>query len=281
MPGAASARDGGHDGTIVAMPAPRRPVVPGGPGRRPSREQTPSGPVPHAGRTGAARPAASPRPGAPRPARPAPRSGPVPKVAPVPGGASRPGANRPAGRPGSTSGAGARPGTPARGTPRAAASQVRVPRMFTVRTMVFSLVVLLAFVLVYPTLSSFLQHRAEVDQLRAERDAAVGHNEDLEAELRRWDDPAYVMAQARERLSFVMPGETAFRVVDPETVPDVPRADDGPAAGAAAGSTAPWYSTVWESVRLAGGTPADAQPGTEPADPAGGPPATPAPQSTP
>ncbi len=137
--------------------------------------------------------------------------------------------------------------------------------MFTVRTMVFSLVVLLAFVLVYPTLSSFLQHRAEVDQLRAERDAAVAENEDLEAELRRWDDPAYVMAQARERLSFVMPGETAFRVVDPETVPDVPVVEDGPAAGAAEGSTRPWYSTVWESVRAAGETDVDAVPDGTPA----------------
>ncbi|TGY75654.1 FtsB family cell division protein, partial [Cellulomonas shaoxiangyii] len=121
--------------------------------------------------------------------------------------------------------------------------------MFTVRTMVFSLVVLIAFVLVYPTLSSFVQHRAEVEQLRAERDAAVAQNDDLEAELRRWDDPAYVVAQARERLSFVMPGETAFRVVAPETVPDVPVVEQG-AVGEAAGSTRPWYSTVWDSVRL-------------------------------
>ncbi|WP_246036628.1 MULTISPECIES: FtsB family cell division protein [Cellulomonas] len=119
--------------------------------------------------------------------------------------------------------------------------------------MVFSLVVLLAFVLVYPTLSSFLHQRAEVEALREEHAAALEHNEDLEAELRRWDDDAYVMAQARERLSFVMPGETAYRVVDPEAAPAAPDPEPGSPA-TVEGSTRPWYSTVWESVQQAGGT---------------------------
>ncbi len=135
--------------------------------------------------------------------------------------------------------------------------------------MVFSCVLLLAFVLVYPTLHSYLQQRAEVDQLRAQVDAARQRNEDLEAEKGRWDDPAYVVAQARERLSFVMPGEKAFRVVDPETVPDTAPAAQGPASVLDAGSTLPWYATVWESVQEAGEAPAAGDNGT-PAPPAGG-----------
>jgi cell division protein FtsB len=55
------------------------------------------------------------------------------------------------------------------------------------------------------------------------RDLAVAEQEirdrqtqisDLQAELDRWDDPAYVKAQARERLGWVLPGETGYRVVD-------------------------------------------------------------------
>ena len=65
---------------------------------------------------------------------------------------------------------------------------MRVPRLFTVRAMVFSCVLLLAFVLVYPTLHSYLEQRVEVDQLRAQVEAARQRNEDLEADLRRWDD---------------------------------------------------------------------------------------------
>jgi cell division protein FtsB len=155
--------------------------------------------------------------------------------------------------------------------------QVRVPRLFTVRAMVFSCVLLLAFVLVYPTLHAYLKQRVEVDQLRAQVAAAQQRNDDLEADLRRWDDPAYVTAQARERLSFVMPGEKAFRVVDPETVPDTLPSADGPATVLDPASTQPWYATVWESVEIAGATPVpeaeDAvTPGDNgtPAPPAGG-----------
>jgi cell division protein FtsB len=129
----------------------------------------------------------------------------------------------------------------------------RVPRLLTVRAMVMGVVGLLAFVLVYPTLHSYLAERAEVDQLRAQVAAATAANDDLRADLARWDDPAYVAAQARERLSFVMPGETAFRVVDPDsisadgTVVAEPDDDDG-----LVGSTRPWYLRVWDSVEQAG-----------------------------
>ena len=142
--------------------------------------------------------------------------------------------------------------------------------------MVFSLVLLVAFVLVYPTLGSYLQSRAEVEQLRQDRDAARAENEDLEAELRRWDDDAYVIAQARERLSFVMPGETAFRVVDPQVVPDTPVAPDGPATSPVDGSTQPWYATVWESVQVAGALDVDGEPPADPAVPADDPATDPA-----
>ncbi|WP_256970792.1 FtsB family cell division protein [Cellulomonas iranensis] len=261
------------------MPASRRPPAPGA-ARRPGREDAPSGATPRAPRPAGARPGGAPS--APRGARtPPPRSGAVPKVAPS---SSRPGAGRgAAGR----SGPG-RTGTPPRGTARAGTTRLPVPRLFTVRAMVFSLVLLVAFVLVYPTLGTYLQTRAEVQQLRSQRDASAAEKSDLEAELRRWDDQAYVVAQARERLSFVMPGETAFVVVDPETVPDVPAADEGPVPTAADGATRPWYASVWDSVEIAGGLdvdgtdpaatpeapapdapPADAPSGDAPADPAG------------
>ncbi|GIG38643.1 FtsB family cell division protein [Cellulomonas phragmiteti] len=154
--------------------------------------------------------------------------------------------------------------------------------MFTVRAMVFTLVVLVAFVLVYPTLGSYLETRAEVEQLRAARDAALAENADLEADLRRWDDEAYVVAQARERLSFVMPGETAFRVVDPEVVPQTAPSDDPPAAGGSDGATRPWYATVWESVQVAGDLDVAGDGPDEPADGAADdPPATPGPGAEP
>ncbi|WP_246125192.1 FtsB family cell division protein [Cellulomonas xylanilytica] len=242
------------------MSAPRRPASPSAPGRRPGAARTgaptPAGGVP--------RGSASSRPSAPR-------SGATPRVGPTPSSSPKPSSSRPAATRPATRGT----PTPPRGTPRAERVQVRVPRLFTVRAMVFSCVLLLAFVLVYPTLHSYLQQRVEVDQLRAEVEAARERNDDLEADLLRWDDEAYVRAQARERLSFVMPGEKAFRVIDPETVPDTPPAAEGPASVLDSGSTLPWYATVWESVAVAGVTPVQedaATPGDNgtPAPPAGG-----------
>ncbi len=56
------------------------------------------------------------------------------------------------------------------------------------------------------------QHELAVaDQEIRDRKAEIA---DLQTELARWDDPAYVRAQARERLGWVMPGETGYRVVD-------------------------------------------------------------------
>lgn len=61
------------------------------------------------------------------------------------------------------------------------------------------------------------QHELAVaEQEVRERSAQIN---DLEDQLARWDDPAYVKAQARDRLGWVMPGEIGYRVVDEEGKP--------------------------------------------------------------
>lgn len=137
--------------------------------------------------------------------------------------------------------------------PRAEHVQTRAPHLFTVRALVFSLVLLAAFVLVYPTLSSYLGQQAELRALRAQVAAAAARTDDLQAEKKRWDDPAYVSAQARERLGYVPKGLKPLRVVDPETVADTaPAADDGPSSLLDSSATQPWYATLWDSVEEAG-----------------------------
>jgi len=160
--------------------------------------------------------------------------------------ATRPASARPAAR---ASGA-----TPPRGVPRAEAVQTPVPRLFTVRVMVLGVVTMIAFVLVFPTLRSYLAQRVELEQLTAQAEAARLRNDELVAAVDRWGDDAYVVAQARARLGYVLPGETAYRVADPESAPASAAA---PPSGAVAGveqqdAPLPWYATVWESVRTAG-----------------------------
>ena len=71
----------------------------------------------------------------------------------------------------------------------------------------------------------------------------------LEAERERWQDPAYVEQQARERLKFVKPGERSYTVLDAEPSRD----DEGPGARASPTGDEPAavVRTVWESTRTA------------------------------
>ncbi len=57
---------------------------------------------------------------------------------------------------------------------------------------------------------------AAATQQIQERTARIAQ---LEDELRRWDDPAYIKAQARERLGWLLPGETGYRVIGPDGKP--------------------------------------------------------------
>ncbi len=129
--------------------------------------------------------------------------------------------------------------------------QVRVPRLVTPRALVLGIVLMLAFALVYPTAQSYLAQRAKLSSTERDLADAQARQAQLDNELQRWSDPAYVTSQARSRLSFVMPGERAFRVVDPDTAVDEPDPGDGPVS-TFTGSGRAWYTDVWTSVQVAG-----------------------------
>jgi cell division protein FtsB len=82
----------------------------------------------------------------------------------------------------------------------------------------------------------------------AERQQRIG---ELQGELARWGDETYVRTQARERLGWVVPGETGYTVVG---------ADGKPLGGGAkiTAETTPdeqaqdaWWSKLWGSVQAA------------------------------
>jgi cell division protein FtsB len=75
------------------------------------------------------------------------------------------------------------------------------------------LVVLAACVLV-PSVSTYLDQRAQIAAL--EESVRVGQDEvdALSAEREQWRDPAFIMTQARERLYYVRPGEVVYLIDD-------------------------------------------------------------------
>lgn len=113
----------------------------------------------------------------------------------------------------------------------------------TGRALILGLVVVtLAFALAVPVRAWFAQ-RAEIAELRAGVESARERVAALEDQKARWEDPAFVAAQARERLHFVLPGEVGFVALGLDSV-------TGPSAAEAAASR-PWYDSLWRSVQRA------------------------------
>jgi hypothetical protein len=104
--------------------------------------------------------------------------------------------------------------------------------------------------LAYPA-KEFLAQRGEIGRLRGEQAEAQGRVAKLEERKRQLGDPAYVRAQARARLHYVLPGETVYVVVPQSggntagsSEPDVPEvSQDGS-----------WYGRLWGTVRTADGS---------------------------
>jgi cell division protein FtsL len=125
---------------------------------------------------------------------------------------------------------------------------------------IIALVVTVA-VLAISFVSSYSVYLAQQKDIAATRAEIAQHETEiarLQDELSRWADPAYVRSQARERLGWVLPGETGYRVIDA----------DGAIIGGTVGVSdtgddeAPlvWYDALWTSLATAD------QPAPDPAD---------------
>lgn len=106
-----------------------------------------------------------------------------------------------------------------------------------------------------PPLRLYVEQQQDIAALRTEIDQQEYDVAALETEVGLWDDDAYVAAQARARLNFIMPGEIGYVVADPEP------SDDDPAPGTAdvealtrpdAPPEGTWYDRVWSSVEAVG-----------------------------
>jgi len=73
-----------------------------------------------------------------------------------------------------------------------------------------------------PTLGTYIDQRQKIAALEASVQVSQDQIAALEAERERWNDPAYITTQARERLYYVKPGEVVYLVdndLDPSALP--------------------------------------------------------------
>jgi cell division protein FtsB len=121
------------------------------------------------------------------------------------------------------------------------------PRRFTSRAVVLSLVLLVLLLAYAYPVRVYLAQQAEIAALEDSQARQGAKVAEMAARAKKWDDPEYVISQARQRLHMVLPGEKPSVVVDPsrsqQTDPgDLPGAPKPPR---------PWYGKLWSSVEAA------------------------------
>lgn len=109
-------------------------------------------------------------------------------------------------------------------------------------------VCMLAISLAYP-LREYLAQRGDISEYEARVREQRARVAELEKAQQRWSDPAYVEAQARQRLRYVMPGEIAYVVLEAD---DTPPQDGVVVKPPAEAEAAPWYADLWHTVEAAG-----------------------------
>lgn len=80
--------------------------------------------------------------------------------------------------------------------------------------------VIVGALIVSPTLSTYVQQQRQLSELRASVKLHREAVDEVEAARLKWQDPAYVRAQARGRLFYVMPGETQVSVIQDVVIPE-------------------------------------------------------------
>ena len=106
---------------------------------------------------------------------------------------------------------------------------------------------MLALLLAAPAQRYFAQ-RAQISALQHELSANEQRVQQARTELERWRDPAYIKAQARARLHFVMPGETQYIVIDHGKVKST--SSKFSQIGTSLPEQAAWYQRLISSVQL-------------------------------
>jgi hypothetical protein len=108
---------------------------------------------------------------------------------------------------------------------------------------VLALVGLILMVTLAVPVRSWFAQRAQIAGLRADVEAAQDRVSGLQVEKQRWADPAFVAAEARRRLHFVLPGEVGYVTLG--------SGEAASQAAAEAGTAGPWYSDLWGALQQA------------------------------
>ncbi|WP_198415170.1 FtsB family cell division protein [Cryobacterium tagatosivorans] len=119
-------------------------------------------------------------------------------------------------------------------------------------------ILVLAVVVLAPSLRTYAEQRQDIDRLKA----AVSDQQDtvdhLKTERERWNDRTYITTQARDRLSYVLPGDVSFLVINDLKLPVTGQGGDAPVSTDIQSTDVDWLTSVFASVMTAGLAPEEA-----------------------
>ncbi|CAN5169272.1 hypothetical protein BH09ACT11_BH09ACT11_02610 [soil metagenome] len=139
--------------------------------------------------------------------------------------------------------------------PNGIVTPTRRQSRFTGRMAVFTLVLLVLAMSFASSVKAYVDQRASIDAVEADIASREAEIDDLSAQIGRWNDPAYVEQQARERFGYVKAGETAWAVLDGKGNRIEPTATLTDPTEVGQTSSDPWWSGAWDSVEVAGNPP--------------------------
>ena len=169
--------------------------------------------------------------------------------------------------------------SPSTRRPRQSVRQVASTWLSGIRFSGFSIIMMgvlvLAVVVLAPSIAEYADQRQQIAELKAEVAAQEAAVAELAEERERWNDETFIVTQARERLYYVRPGEVSYLVIDDRTVPSAASLDRSVSAEVTE-LRGDWMQTMLRSMMTAGLAPA-ADGTADPSAPAGTPTPTPTP----
>ena len=118
----------------------------------------------------------------------------------------------------------------------------------TWRMLILGVVMAALAVTLAQSLRVYFAQAKEMAQLQQQIDQTKREIATLDDQLARWKDPAFVKAEARTRLGWVVPGETGYRVIGAD---GKPIGGDSTVLAPSKPSTGMWWQQMWGSVGVA------------------------------
>jgi Septum formation initiator len=110
--------------------------------------------------------------------------------------------------------------------------------------------VVLAVIVLAPSLRGIIEQQQQLAALQQALAQKHSQVETLKGDIDRWSDPAYIVAQARDRLIYVYPGDVTYLVIDDGKTATT--ADGAPISAKIQSTRVDWLRSLLSTVVTAG-----------------------------